>query len=559
MSLNDTNHVPQPFEARLRQAIAAHQRGALAVAERQYTTLTTEEPARADVQYLLGTIRIQLGRVEDAVAALELSIRAKPNYAIAHNNLGQALRDLNRLPEAVSAFERAVQLDPNLGEAHYNLGGAYEAAGQLDEAVAAYRAARRMLPHAAAVANNLGMALFALGDMDAAAESLIDGLKLDAGLAELYNNLGYVHAARGMNERALDALDYALRIKPGYTDALTNRANVLEKLDRRDEAIKCYRRVLEHDPDNLLVRARLRLALGKVVPAWHFPMMNDQPRNCAYEQAIRAVITPETTVLDIGTGAGLLTMMAAKLGAKHVASCEMVREVAATAREIVALNGQDKNVHIHAVRSNDLDPEQAMGGPADVIVSEILSSDLLGEAVLPAMEDAKRRLIKPGGVFVPYAVAACGMLAGGSDVELRAFASVAHGFDVSPFNAFSPLRFSVRRGNYPYALYSDPFEPFSFDFYRSDYFPAERKLLRIPVTSGGRCQGVVQWIKLHLHPNQPAFENHPDTPNPASGWSHMFHAFEQSIDILPGDVVRLFAEHDRLSLFLHFDGIEKAG
>jgi type II protein arginine methyltransferase len=68
---------------------------------------------------------------------------------------------------------------------------------------------------------------------------------------------------------------------------------------------------MEIDPFQLNARINLDSALTNAVPTWHFSMMNDAPRNAAYDEAIRRVV-PGRSVLDIGTGAGLLAMMAAE-------------------------------------------------------------------------------------------------------------------------------------------------------------------------------------------------------------------------------------------------------
>lgn len=56
------------------------------------------------------------------------------------------------------------------------------------------------------------------------------------------------------------------------------------------------------------------------VPLYHVPMLNDRMRNDAYYRALEKVITPDSVVVDVGAGSGLLSCMAAKLGARKVFS-----------------------------------------------------------------------------------------------------------------------------------------------------------------------------------------------------------------------------------------------
>ena len=76
------------------------------------------------------------GKLPEAVASYQQAVRVKPDYAVAHNNLGNALREQGRLAEAVASLEQALRLRPDYAEAHNNLGIALQGQGMLAEAVA---------------------------------------------------------------------------------------------------------------------------------------------------------------------------------------------------------------------------------------------------------------------------------------------------------------------------------------------------------------------------------------------------------------------------------------
>ena len=68
-------------------------------------------------------------------------------------------------------------------------------------------------------------------------------------------------------------------------------------------------------------------------------MMNDEQRNKAYADALELAVRDGDFVLDIGTGSGLLSLMAAASGAEMVTTCEMSKTIAEAATQIIESNG----------------------------------------------------------------------------------------------------------------------------------------------------------------------------------------------------------------------------
>src|SRR6266567_942463 len=163
--------------------------------------------------------------------------------------------------------------------------------------------------------------------------------------AEMHNNYGALLNQLGRTDEAIAAFNRALALKPNYVDALNNLGIVYREAKNTDAAIAAFKRAVELRPDLPHVKANLRSAYRDVVPAWHFAMMDDKPRNTAYRAAIARAV-PGKRVLEIGTGAGLLAMMAARAGASTVTTCERVGLIADRARDIVALNGLATRVKV---------------------------------------------------------------------------------------------------------------------------------------------------------------------------------------------------------------------
>ena len=120
------------------------------------------------------------------------------------------------------------------------------------------------------------------------------------------------------------------------------------------------------------------------------PMINDTGRNVFYKQAIEQAV-PGKVVCDIGTGTGLLSILAAKAGATKVYSVEMDPGRAAFATEIIKQCGLDNIIEVINADFFTTDIR------ADIYISETIGSQIFNEYIIPISKYALRN----GGVFLP--------------------------------------------------------------------------------------------------------------------------------------------------------------
>jgi hypothetical protein len=311
-----------------------------------------------------------------------------------------------------------------------------------------------------------------------------------------------------------------------------------------DQAMELCRDILSVHPDNLTAKLGAQWVLSQLVPLWHVPMMNEPERNQAFYDGLASLVTPDKVVFEIGTGSGLLAMMAAKLGARKVFTCEAVGLIADTARKIVERNRYQDRITVLAKPSHAIQLETDLPARADILVHEIFSSELLGEHVLPAIEDAKARLLKPGGEVLPAAASIMIALVGGDELGKNLHVGESFGFDLREFNAIHPKKRPLYREDLAPILMSDDVEAFRFDFLNQSTFPAEKKRIRITASRGGLCYGVIQWIRIELG-RDIQFENHPSRRRPVSNWQHTIYGFDEPVHFNEGSVVSLTAMHDR--------------
>src|SRR5207247_1870624 len=95
-------------------------------------------------------------------------------------------------------------------------------------------------------------------------------------------------------------------------------------------------------------------------------MIADECRTAAFARAIEARVTEGAVVVDIGTGSGIMAMMACRAGARRVYALEP-DDVIQVAREAAAANGFADRICFIQAASADVDVPE----PVDGIVSDL--------------------------------------------------------------------------------------------------------------------------------------------------------------------------------------------
>ena len=419
--------------------------------------------------------------------------------------LGNQCREAGDLEGAQQAFRQVLKINRSDLAAQLNLAAVLRQQGRPEEAVRALRQLLRQHSETPAIHYNLAIALQQLGRLEDSAKAYRKAIALAPDLAQAHGNLGVV----------------------------------LEALKRPSAAVASLRRAIELEPGNLMRRRNLHEVVAKLVPEWHMPMMNDADRNQAYQAAIDKAVKPGMEVLEIGTGSGLLAMMAARAGAARVTTCERVEVIADLAREIVAANGLAERITVIAEDSRDLVVGRDLPAKADLLISEIVSGELIGEHMVATLSHAHQELLKPGADAIPERAAVWAMLIGGAGFAHNFRVEEVAGFDLSAFNALrrSVVRLRIAPGDCDYL--STPRRVLALEAPYGG--PAARQFtVDFPVTSPGRCTGVAQWISLDLAGGV-TYDNDPrrDMAHSTTSWKHQVYPFDKPLDLAPGQTLRL--------------------
>ncbi|MCB9686230.1 MAG: class I SAM-dependent methyltransferase [Alphaproteobacteria bacterium] len=128
-------------------------------------------------------------------------------------------------------------------------------------------------------------------------------------------------------------------------------------------------------------------------PWEHVRLLSDRARNESLMRMLR-LRAPGKRVVEVGCGTGLLSCVAAKLGATHVYAVEAT-VLAERAQALVDANGLGDRVTVIRARVEELEPR-----PVDLAFSELLNADPFLEGVVEAM-NAVAPWVVPGGRLSP--------------------------------------------------------------------------------------------------------------------------------------------------------------
>ncbi|OAY67121.1 Protein arginine N-methyltransferase 7 [Ananas comosus] len=263
-------------------------------------------------------------------------------------------------------------------------------------------------------------------------------------------------------------------------------------------------------------KRRTRSSTTTMATTSYLDMLNDAERNRAFRLAVERTISGPCRVLDIGAGTGLLSMMAARAMAKFdsqkegkVTACESYLPMWKLMRRVLRANGMETMVKVFYKRSDELQVGVELESPADLLVSEILDSELLGEGLIPTLQHAHDMLLVKNPQTVPYRATTYGQL-----VE-SPFLWKMHDLHNNEVNSLDGIHLTpngleriISAKPQQYAMHcnaisegirllSEPFKIFEFDFWKRPASYGEKEI-QIKAIDDGKVHAVISWWVLQL-------------------------------------------------------------
>jgi tetratricopeptide (TPR) repeat protein len=276
--------------------IAFYKTGMLDEALREFRRVLELRGHDVSARFYVGLVLARQGAWDDAVATFaDAAAQPGAKPAVFHN-LAYALERQNRFDEARIALDEAIRRGGATNPRTQTSAGVISLlAGDLEGANSTLSAARALFanttptaawyhymgltaallgdspraiqlleegavahPHAAVLLNNLAVVLERAGRYDDAHAVADRGIHEDPGVAQLHKNFGDLQYRATRYDDALESYLRATKVHPDLgSDVYLKLGNIRLRRRERDEAVRCWERALELDPDNAIVRTNL--------------------------------------------------------------------------------------------------------------------------------------------------------------------------------------------------------------------------------------------------------------------------------------------------------------
>lgn len=245
--------------------------GELVEAIAQYTKAIELGSESAVFYHALGKALLKNGRLKEAVLNLQKAVDVSPDVEIYQqslvkarelwsnnrDNLGQNFLTEGKVDEAIAWYEETIKLMPQNPEYHEWLGAALEIKGNLSAAVINYQNALNLYPETHPSYNwccfKLGQFLAKLGQADEAISYYHRAIELEAGKGESHEWLGGALEGKGDLEGAIASYEKAVELYPENHSSLGwcyYRIGTFQaQLCRLDRAIANYQKAIKLNPE----------------------------------------------------------------------------------------------------------------------------------------------------------------------------------------------------------------------------------------------------------------------------------------------------------------------
>lgn len=261
----------------------------------------------------------------------------------------------------------------------------------------------------------------------------------------------------------------------------------------------------------------------------HLDMAFDEHRNQQYRDALAKHIGPDSVVMDLGAGIGILGFIALALGARKVLMIEPTPAIHAARNVARALGVEDRIEFLNK-------PVEDCGElePVDCMVSVFTGNFLLEEDLLPSLFVARDRYLRDGGILLPdFATMALTPVFVPAYYENRIdrWQTPVSGIDLSSLRSFAANSiYPVTFGDPASRLLAPAVDFFDLDFNTATSSKCSASCT-VTINEAGTCHGLLGWFSARL--GDTWLSTGPEAPG--THWSQVLLPVSEPFSVEPGD------------------------
>ncbi|MEW6237417.1 MAG: tetratricopeptide repeat protein [Candidatus Omnitrophota bacterium] len=202
-------------------------------------------PNNLQAQQALGKASLYAQNSSGAIEKLLLSLKTKPDDASTLADLGRAYMKENQIENGVRSFQTAVKIEPENALYHYYLGSAYNRNQQKKEALHEFRIAVQLKPDDVEVRFALANTLFAAQEYSEASEHYRIVVRQKPDYPYVHANLGTIFQTQNKLDEAIQEYREEIRYYPKFADIYNRIIRICLQKGDRPNALETERQAKE--------------------------------------------------------------------------------------------------------------------------------------------------------------------------------------------------------------------------------------------------------------------------------------------------------------------------
>lgn len=214
-----------------------------------FSSCDTAEIKR-DRFFLQGNLALDEREYNQAISHYNNALTVDPDFALAYNNRGIALKEHNRPFEAIQDYNQAILIDPYYWEAVYNRANAYEVTKQYPKSLRDVDLLLGQFPDSLTFQFFRGLIYTHMDSLDLAAETFERVWQQDGSNIEALINWATVLYYQAAYDESIKLLEEAVELDPNQANAFNTLNQLLNEMGNYASALQAVNQALKIDPSN---------------------------------------------------------------------------------------------------------------------------------------------------------------------------------------------------------------------------------------------------------------------------------------------------------------------